>query len=178
MHARHRPVAPHSSRVDNPGVSERPLVVVLGSAAHLAQELVSARENGLRLVDGWWGGEGDVCTGVVARPEDAAAALLAAVGGAGLVADVRAPDDLVDRFCDDLRRFGRVEVLTPASPLRPRLTKTQSELLRLVAGGRTVGEAARELGITRRTADRRLAEARTVLGVDTTAEAVVAFSRV
>lgn len=158
-------------------MAERLLVVVLGSPKHLAQELASARDRGLRVIDGWSGGEGDVCTGIVARSEEAAAALLAAVAGAGLVVDAWAPDELVDRLCDDLRRFGRIDVLTPASPLRPRLTRVQRELLREIAGGRTLGEASRQLGITRRTADRRLAEARAVLGVDTTAEAVVAFSR-
>jgi hypothetical protein len=39
----------------------------------------------------------------------------------------------------------------------------------------TLGEAAAELGLSRRTADRRLAAARAMLGVATTAEALVAF---
>lgn len=58
----------------------------------------------------------------------------------------------------------------------PALTLTHDEqrVLDLLGDGLAVGEAARELHISRRTADRRLAAARTKLGVGTTAEAVVA----
>ena len=156
-------------------MASRPLIIVLGSPVHLADELIAVREGGLRVVSGWTGGVGDVCTGRVTGAEDASAALLALVAGAGLIADVDAPDQLVDRFCDDLRRFGRVEVLTAASPRRPALTHLQREILAALAEGKTLGDAAREAGLPRRTADRRLAEARKVLGVETTAEAVVAF---
>lgn len=156
-------------------MASHPLVVVLGSPAHLADELSAAQEAGLRIVTGWSGGAGDVCTGAITGHEDAAAALLAVVAGAGLVADVDASDELIDRLCDDLRRFGRVDVLTPASPRRPALTRLQRQLLAALADGRTLGAAAQELGLSRRTADRRLAEARAVLGVETTAEAIVAL---
>ncbi len=156
-------------------MAPQPLAVVLGSPAHLADELSAAAAAGLRIVAGWAGGVGDVCTGRIGGPEDAAAALLAVVAGAGLVADVDASDELVDRLCDDLRRFGRVDVLTATSPRRPALTSLQRELLATLAAGRTLGTAARELGLPRRTADRRLAEARAALGVKTTAEALIAF---
>jgi DNA-binding NarL/FixJ family response regulator len=46
-------------------------------------------------------------------------------------------------------------------------------VLEHVAGGASISEAAARLGISRRTATRRLAAARASLGVDTTAEAVV-----
>ena len=46
-------------------------------------------------------------------------------------------------------------------------------LIALLAGGMTLGQAANELGLSRRTADRRLAEARVVLGARRTTEAVV-----
>lgn len=154
---------------------ERPLVLVLDSPPHLADELAAVQERGFRIAQGWSGGPGDVCTGTVAAPEEAAGALLAVVAGAGLVVALEAPDELVDRFCDDLRRFGRVDVLTPKSARRPALTRQQRELLALLADGRTLGEAAQSLGLPRRTADRRLADARTALGVGTTAEAIVAF---
>lgn len=150
-------------------------MIVLGSPPHLADELVASRESGFRVVDAWSGGPGDVCTGTVASAEDAAAALLAVVAGAGLVAALEAPEELVDRLCDDLRRFGRVDVLTATTTRRPSLTRQQRELLALLASGRTLGEAAQTLGLPRRTADRRLADARTALGVGTTAEAIVAF---
>ncbi|MEW6583391.1 MAG: LuxR family transcriptional regulator [Actinomycetota bacterium] len=155
-----------------------PLVVVLGSPPHVADELAAAGERGLRVVEGWSGGAGDVCTGLVGHADDAAAALLAVIAGAGLVAEVATADgELVARLCDDLRRFGHVEVLTPESPRRPALTRLQRDLLRMIAEGTTLGSAASALGLPRRTADRRLAEARAALGVATTAQAVVAFRR-
>lgn len=59
---------------------------------------------------------------------------------------------------------------TPTSTL----THDEQRVLSLLREGLAVGEAAHELHISRRTADRRLAAARTKLGVATTAEAVVA----
>lgn len=59
---------------------------------------------------------------------------------------------------------------TPSSTL----THDEQRVLSLLREGLAVGEAAQELHISRRTADRRLAAARTKLGVATTAEAVVA----
>ena len=47
----------------------------------------------------------------------------------------------------------------------------------MLAAGMSVADASRTLFISRRTADRRLAAARITLGVRTTAEAVVAWSR-
>jgi DNA-binding CsgD family transcriptional regulator len=55
-----------------------------------------------------------------------------------------------------------------------RLGARERRLLGLLADGLSVGQAARELGFSRRTADRRLREIRDHLGVATTAEAVVA----
>jgi DNA-binding CsgD family transcriptional regulator len=53
----------------------------------------------------------------------------------------------------------------------------QRRLLELLAQGMTVGEAARRVFVSRRTADRRLAEARIALGVRTTTEAVARLLR-
>jgi DNA-binding CsgD family transcriptional regulator len=55
----------------------------------------------------------------------------------------------------------------------PPLETSERRLLELLADGRSVGQAARELGISRRTADRRLRAIRARLGVATTTEAVV-----
>ena len=45
-------------------------------------------------------------------------------------------------------------------------------ILALLAEGLTLGEAATELGLSRRTADRRLAAARTALGTNRTTAAI------
>ena len=157
-----------------------PLVVVEGAPAALADALAEARDAGRTVVSGWTlprAGERVVCTGIVASAEDAAAALLAVVAGAGVIVDARAPRDVVDRLCDDLRRLGRLDHRTASTPRAPRLTPQERALLDLLLEGRTLGEAARRLHLSRRTADRRLAAVRRAFGVTTTAEALVAASR-
>lgn len=75
--------------------------------------------------------------------------------------------------CDDLRRFGDVDYRTASTPLRPRLTSEQRRLVDLLAEGLTLGEAALQLNLSRRSADRRPAEARRAFGVGTIAELLV-----
>jgi DNA-binding NarL/FixJ family response regulator len=108
---------------------------------------------------------------------DAAEALLAAVGGASVVVHALAERDVIDRLVDDLRRLGPVDHRTGESEPRPGLTPDERRLLDALAAGKTLGAAAAELHLSRRTADRRLASARGKLGVATTAEAVVAYVR-
>src|SRR5207247_7246467 len=103
------------------------------------------------------GGERIVCAGRVQTAEDAAAALLAALDGAGLIVDARAERAVVDRLCDDLRRLGPVDHRPGDAPRRARLTPQQRTLLDLMIDGASLGEAARSLGLSRRSADRRLA---------------------
>ena len=55
------------------------------------------------------------------------------------------------------------------------LDAEHQRLIELVADGSTITEAAREIGLSRRTAARRMATVRSVLGVATNAEAVVAW---
>jgi DNA-binding NarL/FixJ family response regulator len=157
----------------------RPLVVVEGSDAAFVDALAEVRAAGWDVVSGWGGRAGGVCTGVVASAEDAAAALLAVVAGAGLVVDARAEREIVDRLCEDLRRLGRLDHRIGESARRPRLTVDELAIVDLLLEGLTLGEAARRLSLARRTADRRLAAARSKLGVRTTAEAlaVVASNR-
>lgn len=155
----------------------KPLVVVEGSDAAVGDALADLRAAGWTVVPGWWlpaGGGRVVCTGTVASSGDAAAALLAAVAGAGLVVAARAERDVLDRFCDDLRRLGRLDHRTEETPRQPRLTAEERALVELLLEGKTLGAAAGMLGLSRRTADRRLAAVRRKLGVRTTAEAVVA----
>lgn len=156
----------------------RPLVVVEDSPPAYADALAEARWTGWRLDEGWEDARaGEVRVGEIVSAADAAAALLAVVAGAGLVAHVRAERELVDRFCDDLRRFGDVDYRAASTPRLPHLTSEQRRLIDLLAEGLTLGEAARQLNLSRRTADRRLAEARRAFGVETTAELLVRTAR-
>jgi DNA-binding NarL/FixJ family response regulator len=81
--------------------------------------------------------------------------------------------------CATLRARTRVQaaaLVAPEANGSPTSTLTHDEqrVLTLLREGLAIGEAAQALHISRRTADRRLAAARTKLGVGTTAEAVVA----
>lgn len=157
-----------------------PLLVVEGGDGAVADALVELVAAGHRIVESWTapsGAERVVCAGRVETAEDAAAALLAALDGAGVLVDARAERPIVDRLCDDLRRLGAVDHRPPGAPRRGRLTPQQRALLDLLVGGATLADAARSLGLSRRTADRRLAEARATLRVRTTSEAIVAAAR-
>ena len=156
-----------------------PLIVVEGSDAEFAAALAELRDAGWNIVSGWAGvsEEGTVRAGRVESAEDAAAALLAALGGAGVLVAARAERDVVDRLCDDLRRLGPLDHRVGETARAPALTKEERSLVELLLEGMTLGEAARRLGLSRRTADRRLASVRTKLGVDTTAAALVEIAR-
>lgn len=117
---------------------------------------------------------------VLRAPEDGEEAVLAAVRGTSVTVYVDAPGPLVDAVVSDLRRLGTVEVRAgtdatlraepaPATAVHPQARA----LLDLMIDGATLGEAATALHLSRRTADRRLAEARTALGVTTTTAALV-----
>lgn len=72
------------------------------------------------------------------------------------------------RFLDDLDRVAARE--SPA-PTACRLDDDQRRLLRALSAGATLRAAAGELCMSNRTASRRLADARRVLGCDTNTEA-------
>jgi DNA-binding NarL/FixJ family response regulator len=121
-----------------------------------------------------------VCAGPVATAEDRQAALIAAVRGAGLLVLLpEAPIDGDDEFVADLERLAvsagasgvdwRHDGATPQG-----LSDETMALLRALADGATVAEAARRLHMSLRGAHRRLAAARAALGVSTTQQAVVA----
>ena len=151
----------------------RPLVVLAGEAA-LDRVEAELREQGWTVRRGWEAPEGErrrVCAGVVADEEDARAALLAAARGAGVIAHVTASRDVLERFFEDLRHCGPVEYVQGDPSIGP-VSEEQRRLLELLRSGVSLGEAAERLHISRRTADRRLAAARTALGVKTTAEAI------
>lgn len=142
-----------------------------------------------RLVrEGWYLADGfdvrpphprAVLRGTVSTPRDAAAALLAALDGFGLVVRAAAEPEVVDRLVDDLRRLGPVEhgPATPHAEPGPALHAEGRAILGLLAEGSSLGEAAHLLGLSRRTADRRLADARRALGVARTTEAIARAAR-
>jgi DNA-binding NarL/FixJ family response regulator len=161
----------------------RPPFVVIEHAnpaadAHLRHALDAARAGGWQPVAGWLAPRGPVaCHGVIASDVDAVLALRAAVDGAGIVIVAKASRETIDRLVDDLRRLGPVEHVTADVPVPLGVDEDQRRLLRLLADGWTLGEAAGELGLSRRTADRRLDAARHALGAERTAEALARARR-
>lgn len=114
---------------------------------------------------------------VLVRDETAAREALVAQGDV----DVRLASDLdptiAERLTHDLRRLGRADPMPADAAVDPSILEPDGfELLGLLASGMSLGEAAASLHLSRRTADRRLAAARRRLGVETTAEALVAFA--
>jgi DNA-binding CsgD family transcriptional regulator len=161
-----------------------PLVVVEGPRESLDHAVREAQAAGWTVVDGFAAGRSGatasalvVRAGPVATAEDASAALLAALDGAGLIVDARAPREVIDRLVDDLRRLGRVDHRVGAPARTVVLAPEARAILGLLAEGHSLGEAAHVLGIPRRTADRRLAEARRALGVERTTEAIARAQR-
>lgn len=166
-----------------PAVPSSPLVV-LPDAAEVGAVAVRLRRNGHTVQTGFdLDGPFDVserrviCSGEISTVADARAALLAAARGAGLLVAVgaEAGADLEQRFLEDLGRVGelRVEAAEP-EPSGPSLTTEQRQLLDLLAEGASIPAAAAELFISVRTAERRMAQIRSALGVRTTAAAVLA----
>jgi DNA-binding NarL/FixJ family response regulator len=112
------------------------------------------------------------CAGRIASQGDLEDALGAAARGAFLVVEGRVPAELFAPFVEDLRRLGVVEHRSSNG-----LDAQQLRILTFLGEGLSIGEAAAQLFISRRTADRRLAAARAALGVGTNKEAVVAVAR-
>jgi DNA-binding NarL/FixJ family response regulator len=142
------------------------------AANEAAAELRRAGWNLTPGFDGRRRGPRDIRFGVVDSPATAAAALLAVLGGSGALIDGRGPREVVDRLVDDLRHVAKVEVRQQPAEAAPDVDTDARSILAILAEGRTLGDAASTLGLSRRTADRRLAEARAALGVERTVEAV------
>lgn len=156
--------------------TNRPIIVVEGSDDAVAAVIDEVRRAGWRIRPEF-GSIGQSATnvvrsGTVASVEDAAAALVAALAGYGVIIAGRADRSVMDRLLDDLRHVGPVDHRMVPFASVPALDGESAALLKRLADGDTLGEAAHALGISRRTADRRLAAARKDLGVERTAEAV------
>lgn len=117
--------------------------------------------------------------GIVFQVRDlpsATRAVLLAVRGHRVVALVAGPSEVADRLYRDLRRLGGARMRrTPAVGSDVTLQAPGWAVLSLVAQGLRLQEVARDLHVSRRTVDRRLAQVRRELGVRTTTEAVLAY---
>ncbi len=107
--------------------------------------------------------------GEVADPDDAAAFLLAAARGVAVVVGLRLTGAAAEQFLDDL---ARLTDLHQAPTELAELSVEHRQLLDALTEGLTLTAAAERLGLSRRTATRRLAEARALLGASTTVEAL------
>lgn len=166
-----------------PTLGDVPVIVLEGPPGCSHEDVELLRRRGFVVVDGFRPpirSAGVVCIGTIDGPEAAAKALLAALGGAGIVVEAQADRPTIDRLVDDLRRRGPVDHRTVADavePMSPEISVEARAILSLLAMGVSLGEAAHMLGLARRTADRRLAEARRTLGVERTTEAIARARR-
>jgi DNA-binding NarL/FixJ family response regulator len=165
-----------------------PVVLLEGPPGCSRAEVERLRASGARIVDGLRAPAhpmGSVCVGVVDGEAAAVAALLAVLAGSGLVVEARADRAVVDRLVDDLRRRGPVDHRVVGSSADgsagarwvPEISVEARAILGMLAMGLSLGEAAHVLGLARRTADRRLSEARRALGVTRTTEAIASARR-
>lgn len=161
----------------------RHVVATTGEATTVLRNLVRdgwhTRE-GFALPDPAWDVSGArlVLYGRVVDPDTVQLAILAAARGAGIVAVADPLGPTGRALLDDLRRLGPVAT-GPGEDHNPvkRLVPEQRALLERLAAGDTIAAAAAAEFLSLRTANRRIAEARTLLGVRTTREAVLAYLR-
>jgi DNA-binding NarL/FixJ family response regulator len=133
-----------------------------------------ATQVGFDLGEVPWDRFGDriICVGTV-DADSAPAALEALARGAGLAIHVALRGTTRHRFLDDLHKIGAPVRYEPSADLAlEALTAVERDLLDALARGATVTAAAAHLHVSRRTANRALADARLHLGASTTADAV------
>jgi DNA-binding CsgD family transcriptional regulator len=114
-----------------------------------------------------------VAEGSVSTLEDASSVIAAAYRGHSVVACLdAAPAPMRTVLTDSLRRLGLVELREHGERRAPALTALQQRVLDGLSRGATIAHLAAEEGLSRRTVERRLAQARDLLGAETTTEAV------
>ena len=158
----------------------RPIILVsedgsLETASNEAAALGWSTLRGFRLDERTWDvtDERVVCVGSVATFDDVNLALLAVVRGAGLVARVSDDGEVRRRLNDNLRHLGRIEQRSHSNGEAAALSVDQIELCRMLGRGMNLADAAQAMHVSRRTAARRLRDARESLGVATSREAVL-----
>lgn len=159
-------------------MSGRPTVTLvefdkLAEAFDRARQRPGAQTNFALPREPWQLGDGQVTCVAALTPANQAAAIEAVARGADLI--VALPDEpWAWPVVRDLDRFGVVQVGTASAPLpSSRLSEDQLSLLRLLASGRSIPDAASSMYLSVRTAERRVGAARRALGVQTTAEAIL-----
>jgi DNA-binding NarL/FixJ family response regulator len=113
----------------------------------------------------------------VTSNDDAMKALSWAAMGYSLLVEVEDQSQIALCLIDDLERIGPVEFakVTPNANSGD-LSATQIALLTLLRDGSTLTDAADSLFLSRRTANRRLTEARTFFGTKSHRETILAFA--
>ena len=163
-------------------IAPTPVWVVDDDPAAVVSRLAGDREVIDELPGAPWdlSGDGLVWPVTVADRSRCPAVLEAVIRGVAVVVRVLEPMSVptTARFVDELHRAagGRVAADRVGDGLG-RLTAEQRRLLDALAGGVTVADAGAALGLSTRTASRRLTEARVALGCATTVEAVVLVRR-
>jgi DNA-binding CsgD family transcriptional regulator len=157
---------------------DRPTVVIAENDASVAAR--SIRRDAIALVDlpaepFALAARGLLAYAAVRNRDDCEAVLVALTRGVDLVVTLEITGSPGSTFVDDLARIADVST-RDSNPLRL-LSADQVELLEALAAGRTLTDVARSTGMSRRTATRRLADARAILGADTTIEAIRRFEQ-
>ncbi|MDP9794522.1 DNA-binding CsgD family transcriptional regulator [Catenuloplanes nepalensis] len=147
----------------------------------LARDGWTTRE-GFALPEAGWDVTGNnlVLFGRVPDLDTVQLVVLAAARGAGVIAIADATGDIGRALIGDLSRLGPVrrDTDTPVVPETgtvEQLAPEQRALLDRLADGETIAAAAAAEFMSLRTANRRIAEARKLLGVRSTREAVMAY---
>jgi DNA-binding NarL/FixJ family response regulator len=164
---------------DPPGHTQEPprhVVPHPDDAAALLRQLVR---------DGWQPREGFTPTtdprtvhyGRVTDLDTAHHAARAAAHGAGLVVVADPTTDAGRTLLHQLRLLGPVHTTGQPADAVAQLVPEQRALLERLAAGDTIAAAAAAEFLSLRTANRRIADARAVLGVRTTRDAVLAYLR-
>lgn len=157
------------------------MVVVVAGAHEPDASLASlqvphgwSRRDGFELPDEPWDLSANrwICVGVVRDDDSARAALGALVRGVGVAVQLEGPSGFRLRVLDDLHHNGAVSVAPPTTGPTVTLRSEDVALLEALAEGKTVEEAARDVGLSARTAHRRLASVRGAYGASNTTEAV------
>lgn len=114
-----------------------------------------------------------MCVGTVEDEDDARAAMTVAARGGGLALRITLRGSARHRFLEDLHKVSQpVPYEPPTTGVATHLSTSQQELLAALAAGSTVTAAADALHVSRRTANRLLADARSQLGAETNVGAV------